>query len=150
MVIPIKYSAGVWVVYCGCGVEGPPGSDMVGAIKFWNEREERDPYKTAVQNHNDRIGSIKTKSRPKTAEDALLCLADWFDAVYGDVGKNDGVQQDIRGFALDCRRLRAERDELIVAMKDIVAIWEAHEGTAEEDGERMASLAEEMSDKLEI
>jgi len=49
----------------------------------------------------------------------------------------------------DCKRLRKERDELVVAMKDIVAIWEAHEGTEEEDGERMASLAEEMSNKWE-
>jgi len=50
----------------------------------------------------------------------------------------------------EVERLRKERDELIISMKDIVAIWEAGEGTAEEDGERMASLAYEMSDKWEI
>jgi len=46
--------------------------------------------------------------------------------------------------------LREEHDKLIIAMKDIVSIWEAREGTAEEDGERMKSIAEEVSYKWEI
>jgi hypothetical protein len=49
--------------------------------------------------------------RPITLPEGLRTLADWFDAVYEDQGKNDEVQQDLRRWASDYRALEADRDK---------------------------------------
>jgi len=51
--------------------------------------------------HNKRMAKIPSISRPKTASEGLRFLADWFDAVYQDAGKNDEVQQELRRWATD-------------------------------------------------
>ena len=47
-------------------------------------------------------------NRPKTLPQGLKLLADWFDAVYENQGKNDEVQQDLRRWAAYYEALEAK------------------------------------------
>lgn len=58
-------------------------------------------------------------NRPKSLPQGLRVLADWFDAVYEDQGKNDAVQQDLRRWASDYEELEAKlNDEAALAEPD--------------------------------
>jgi len=98
-----------------------------------------------AEDHDHEVEILKATIADLTH--AFDLAADRADRAEAEVGR---LHKECAKRRLDCKRLRKERDELIIAMKDIVAIWEAHEGTEEEDGERMASLAEEMSNKWGI
>lgn len=56
---------------------------------------------------------VSWEERPKTLQEGLRILADWFDAVYQDAGKNDAVQQDLRKWAY-------EVDTLLQAVRALV------------------------------
>jgi hypothetical protein len=60
---------------------------------------------------------IQTVERPKTLEDGLLVLADWFDAVYQDANVSDEVQQDCRRWAKEHTQLKAKLRELVDAVE---------------------------------
>jgi len=94
---------------------------------------------------------IATEKRSRVGyQDILYKLCNIADSVVGERVTAGELVDVFRKVLTGNARLRAERDELIISMKEIVAIWEAGEGTFEEDGERMVSIAEEMSDKWGI
>ena len=62
-------------------------------------------------------------NRPKTLPQGLRILADWFDAVYEDQGKNDEVQQDLRRWAAEYEALEAKLNMLSDHERKIEA-WE--------------------------
>lgn len=67
---------------------------------------------------------VSWDERPKTMQEGLHILADWFDAVYQDAGKNDAVQQDLRKWVNDINRLSAAAYNLLAKHK-LNAVTEA-------------------------
>lgn len=64
---------------------------------------------------------ISCDEQPKKLQDGLKLLADWFDAVYQDQGKNDSVQQDLRKWASEIDTIYHENKQLKIALTRISA-----------------------------
>ena len=66
----------------------------------------------SVQKHNEEMHSLPVVTPPTDAIQGINVLADWFDALYKDQGKNDAVQVDLRKWAKEIEELR---DDLAIS-----------------------------------
>lgn len=77
-------------------------------------KAERDAYAKAINQHNAEMAKVTSmRGVPQTAQEGMRVLADWFDRVYQDAGKNDKVQRDLRRWANDIDEILKQRDELL-------------------------------------
>jgi hypothetical protein len=87
-------------------------------------KQDYDGLVEIIKKHNEQAESAPTLSEPpKSVQEGLRFLADWFDAVYQDAGVNDDVQQRLRKWANLFNELIAENERLKAQIKQAQAMY---------------------------